>query len=297
VLLPICGRPVDDIRDSLAIADALLGRAPRSQPPEEALWAAGTQPVVGRESPIGVVSRGSVALRDMGYFVSRSPGGAHVVIHAGPHGYLNGGHAHAAALSLTVSLRGRPFLIDPGTACYTIDAELRERFRSTAFHNTLVLDGRSQSQPDGPFHWAGMAAGAALEWKSGDGFDYFVGTHDGYRPLEHKRHVLILHDHLLAVVDLIDGSGDHAVATHWHLDPRWTVELSGGQALLSWGSQRVELAVPQGTLEHFAGDEVTGLGWHSPVYGRIEPGSTLRISHRGTAPIWLAAIFSFARNS
>ena len=31
--------------------------------------------------------------------------------------------------------------------------------RSTALHNTLALDGRSQSMPSGPFHWAHVANG------------------------------------------------------------------------------------------------------------------------------------------
>jgi hypothetical protein len=44
----------------------------------------------------------STALADSGYFVSRSTRGDHLAIDAGRHGFLNGGHAHADALSMTL---------------------------------------------------------------------------------------------------------------------------------------------------------------------------------------------------
>ena len=73
------------------------------------------------------------------------------MLDAGPHGYRNGGHAHADALSLTLSIDGRPLLIDPGTSTYTMDSQLRDGMRSTASHNTVNVDGRSQSKPTARF--------------------------------------------------------------------------------------------------------------------------------------------------
>ena len=104
---------------------------------------------------------GSVALPEMGYYVSRSPSGEQLIVDAGAHGMANGGHAHADALSLTLSLRGLPLFIDPGTAFYTIDPASRDRFRSSALHNTVVVDGQPQSVPSGPFHWQRTANGVA----------------------------------------------------------------------------------------------------------------------------------------
>ena len=118
VLTPLTGRDVDDIRDSLAVAAALVARPDFAidRAPEEALWLLGPSAVASSavSPPPSITASG--ALPATGYYISRSPAGDHLVIDGGPHGYLNAGHAHADALSLTLTARGVPLLIDPGTA-------------------------------------------------------------------------------------------------------------------------------------------------------------------------------------
>ncbi|MEQ1726987.1 MAG: alginate lyase family protein [Vicinamibacterales bacterium] len=298
MLLPICGRVPDDIRDSLMEAAVLVNRPDFrvGDPPEEAFWmlahptlAPLLQQARALPAPEGVAS---AALPETGYYVSRSRAGDHLVVDAGPHGFANGGHAHADALSLTLGVRGVPLLIDPGTGSYTADAAARDRFRSSALHNTLLVDGRSQSTPAGPFQWASTASATAHIWRTGPGFDYLDASHDGYAPLLHRRHVLALHGDLLIVADLVEGTGTHEACVHWHLDPRWSADVTDRRALLRTAAERVELAVSSGRLERLTGG--TGspdVGWHAPVYGRIEPTSTLRISVRGPAPLWLVSVF------
>ena len=242
--------------------------------------------------------------------MSRSAAGDHLVVDGGAHGYQNAGHAHADALSLTLSVRGLPLLIDPGTGCYTADAAQRDRLRSTALHNTLMLDEAPQSVPRGPFHWARVADAHVARWRTNDGFDYFDGAHDGYAPIEHRRRVLALHGDLVVVADLVAGpsnaddaesrsstpaaspAGDgHAAAVHWHVDPRWTVDARGRQVTFTRAGERVGLAVPHGFVEAFVGDNATGLGWYSPAYGRVDRTTTIRVSHCGAAPFWIVSVF------
>ena len=302
---PMAGRAVDDIRDSLAIA-SVLTRQPDLQVgplPEEAYWllahpsfalAVADDGKARASDPIG-----SAALAETGYYVSRSAAGDHLVIDAGPHGYQNAGHAHADALSFIFNVRGLPFLIDTGTGCYTVEPEVRDRLRSTALHNTLTLDGQSQSTPAGAFHWEHAANGVARRWRTKAGFDYFAGAHDGYEGLEHRRHLLVLHGDLLVVADLVHptpASGARGVgAAHradvfWHIDPRWATAISGRRAQFRAMGERIEMVAPHGLVELFAGDE-GGLGWHAPIYGRLEPSAAVRISCSGTAPLWIATVF------
>ncbi|HEY2908069.1 MAG TPA: alginate lyase family protein [Vicinamibacterales bacterium] len=298
-LAPLGDRAADDLRDTLAVASVLVNREDLATGalPEEALWwlahpALRQDDRLAPSRPLRPSWSISAALPDCGYYVSRSARGDHLVIDGGQHGFKNGGHAHADALSLTLTLAGTPLLIDCGTACYTTNPEVRDRMRSSALHNTVVVDDRSQSIPSGPFHWSHVANGVVRRWRANDGFDYFDGAHDGYRPLVHRRHVLAMHGDLLVVADLIDGAGHHSAAVHWHIDPRWNVTVDGSRAVLTQNGERVEIVVPGGMLERFEGDAATGLGWHAPVYGRVEPTTTLRATQVGATPFWMISVFS-----
>jgi hypothetical protein len=298
-LTPIVERDPDDLRASLAVAAVLTGRPELQieEVPEEALWMLGPGATLGA-ARAATHTMASAALADTGYYISRSADGDHLLIDGGPHGYQNGGHAHADALSLTLAVRRVPLLIDPGTACYTADLAMRDRMRSTALHNTLVLDGRSQSLPDGPFHWSHVANGTVHRWRSCSGFDYFDGSHDGYRPVEHRRRVLVLHGDLVVVADFIDGAGTHSASVHWHLDPRWSVACTARAAAFtrtSEGGDRVGFCVPEGVVETFEADSANGLGWCSPAYGRVDPTTTIRVTREAPAPFWIASVFDLDR--
>ena len=300
LLLPIVQRRPDDVRDSLAIAGALVDRPDFviGGMPEESIWML-AHPALHAQSRLAValapgarpVAAGSTALAETGYYISRTRTGDHIVIDGGPHGYRNGGHAHADALSVTCSITRLPLLIDPGTGCYTVDATVRDRFRSTASHNTLEMDGRSQATARGPFQWSQRPEVRVHRWRTTEGFDYFEGAHDGYRPVEHRRRVVSLHGELLMVADFVDGSETHQAAVHWHVDPRWTVHVYDRSAILSTSADRIPFVIGQGRIDIFVGDKSSGLGWWSPAYGRVEPTTTIRISRQGVAPFWIVSAF------
>ena len=87
------------------------------------------------------------------------------------------------------------------------------------------------------------------------------------------------------------GDGPHNVQVHWHLDPGWGVEVSGRRVLLQSRGEQIQFAVSGGLIEHVPGTGHPGLGWHSPVYGRIEPTSAIRVVDSGTIPIWIVTVF------
>jgi hypothetical protein len=293
-LFPICGREAADASDSLGVAAWLLQDPSLAvgPPTEEALWMAGEEAASVRTPPGVPLAVRSISLEASGYTVCRSPRGDHLVFDAGPHGFLNGGHAHADALSIVLTVAGRPFLIDPGTASYTIDREARDRFRSTRLHNTLTLDGRSQSTPSGSFHWATTTAATRGAWRSAEGLDVVDGWHDGYAPIRHARAITARRGCWI-VEDRVEGGGRHRAELHWHVDPAWTVEVVDAalaRARHASGA-RVWIVSPDAPLERFTGSTMSPeLGWHSPVYGVVEPCTTLRAAREAEAPFGIRTV-------
>jgi len=202
----------------------------------------------------------------------------------GPHGYLSiAAHAHADALSVELRYGGVDILADPGTYCYHGEPEWRSYFRSTLGHNTLMLDGRSQSAAGGPFLWLRQARTTELEVEDiGDAVEW-TAEHDGYQslgsPARHRRCVRL--DRACRIVDIVDEiiGGSHEACLAFHLGPDVHAELDGATASLSWpapapGEARLELPQAlQWRLHRGETDPV--IGWYSPGLGRRVPAFTL----------------------
>jgi hypothetical protein len=301
MLWPIAGRPCDDIRDSLGVAAVVLCR-PELAPwgvPEEVFWIAGRtafeqEPYVDAHRAMASPPR-TRAFTDTGYVAMRDGAGGHLIFDVGPHGYMNGGHAHADALSVTLSVAGGALLVDPGTSTYTVNPPLRDRLRRSENHNTLTLDGRSPSIPAGPFHWETRADARLGALRQNPAFDWVEGTHDGYIGNRHRRTVLRTPSGEWLIVDEVLGRGRHTADLHWHFDPSWTVIADNSSRLraMHLDGRSAWIAHDDATVSLLHGDEVSGLGWFAPVYGTLLPTWTARVSRAAAAPFamttWIAS--------
>ena len=300
MLWPIAGRECQDVRDSLALAAVVLSRPDLTSwgVPEEVFWIAG-RTAVERAPALEGQARDrrqveSRTLADTGYIVVRDHSGGHAVLDAGVQGYMNGGHAHADALALTLTLGNRPFLVDPGTSTYTMDPRLRDRMRSSMNHNTVIVDGRPQAIPAGPFQWHTRADARVQASRHNPAFDWVEAAHDGYAPIGHRRSLLRADHAGWLVVDEILGKGRHQAAAHWHFDPAWMVasdgpgrvrarHLDGGVAWLLHDA---------GDTRLLHGDEDSGLGWFAPTYGTLLRTWTAAVTRDGVVPFALVTWIS-----
>ena len=274
--------PADASSTLSALAAALDDPGLAVLPPgPEVYWILGERPrtTMAANGPARWPSR---AFDASGYFVSRSDRG-HLVFDAGPHGFLNGGHAHADALSIVLSVGGRPLLVDAGTATYTMDDPTRDRFRSADLHNTVTVDGHEPAQPRGPFHWARTVDARLLVARSGPDGDFAAGMHEGYGfPI--LRAVLTMPATGWLVVDALWPSTPVAIDTRWHLHPSWTATpAEHGFALAHASGATLALATT-------VGDRAIGVEpAYSGDYGRIESTSVLRTSLNASGPVVMAA--------
>ncbi|MGC2238025.1 MAG: alginate lyase family protein [Pyrinomonadaceae bacterium] len=167
----------------------------------------------------------SKGFADGGYFVMRDGWAEtdnYLLVDCGEVGALSGGHGHADALSINLAIGGETKLIDSGTYTYHESTEMRDFFRSTMGHNTLMIDGKSQSEPGGKFNWKTKANSKLQSWISQDRFDYFEGAHDGYErlsnPATHTRSILFLKNDYWIMRDLVETVGEHDYGLNYHFN-------------------------------------------------------------------------------
>jgi Heparinase II/III-like protein/Heparinase II/III N-terminus len=274
----------------LAVGDAIFGRLdwwPRIAPDAGSsiigALAGRTRQISGRptQRPWRFADAGTTLLRTTGgqapEIFCRCDGG--------PHGYLSiAAHAHADALSVEVRYGGVDILADPGTYCYHGEPAWRSYFRSTIAHNTVELDGQSQSSDGGPFLWLRHANAQEIDVRDLGEVAEWTAEHDGYLSLDpaarHRRTVRL--DRVarsLDIVDQIDGGG-HDVHLAFHLGPDVQAELNGDCAVLRWpdasppGAARLELPGRLRWSLH-RGETDPILGWYSSGLGRRVPAVTL----------------------
>jgi hypothetical protein len=244
-LLPLDGSPPTSYRPVLSTAAVLYRRADYAAISEEfaeqTLWllgpsAAGEFDRLDRRSPDAT----SRAFRDGGFLVMRddwTETSNYLMLDAGPHGFKSAGHGHADALSIVVSVAGHPILVDPGTGVYVSADSERNRFRGTAAHNTVTVDGASSSEPsDKPFQWRTMANSSVHEWRTSETFDHADVSHDGFArldaPAQHRRSILYIKGEYWAVRDRILSDGLHDIAAHFHFASDVSPRCEGPHTLI-----------------------------------------------------------------
>lgn len=225
----------------------------------------------------------------------------HVVMDAGPLGYLGlAAHGHADALSLTLSVGGKPFLVDPGTYAYHTEKKWRDYFRGTSAHNTVRVDRCDQSVSVGNFMWRQHARVYGVETKNSDRMDQLVASHDGYKhlpnPVEHQRSVTLdkVRD-TLRIIDRLESSGEHLIERFWHFHPQCQVGIHEGVVIVTRDGLRLELSSPsrESVVRLYRGDEEVPLGWYSHRFDVKEETSTVVFVDTITGTQQLVTLISF----
>jgi hypothetical protein len=220
-LFPLVERGQCDPRGTFAVAAAMFGRGDFAEAAggmtPDVPWLMGEEGVraftaATPSTPAGVVSRMFPA---GGYAVMRTgwdPNAHQMIVDVGPLGCsFSAGHGHADLLSIQCSAFGEPVLVDAGTYCYTPEAEWRNYFRGTAAHSTVMLDGRDQVEPEGPFGWQSRPHVHLREWRSNAECDFVDASHTSYDGITHRRRVMFIKPDYWVVVD--DVTADLKVGT------------------------------------------------------------------------------------
>src|SRR6266536_1178830 len=252
---------------------------------EDVLWQLGIEGLLSAKGMrTKAVALSSQAFDQAGYYVLRSGARTHVFVSCADIGMKGsyGGHAHNDCLSFELFHQDSTYITDSGTYIYGGDPEWRNRFRSTAFHNTARIDGCEINRFDEAelFGMNNDAKPQVSEWRSTPEFDFLSAAHFGYQhlpqPVVHRRDFLL--DKLagtLVVRDVFEGSGEHSYEVFLHLGPEVAAEqLDEQRFVLRSPKSRIELSFQGSGCWRADLQE----GWVSARYGLKRPTRRLRIS-------------------
>ena len=225
----------------------------------------------------------SLTLEDGGLTVLRG-GGCRTLFDHGPHGYLSlAAHGHADALGIDFALGEHRLVSDPGVGSYFARPDVRNAFRGTGFHATVMVDGTDSSEAGGPFLWTTHARSTLLHF---DPAGAAIAEHDGYTrladPVMHRRAVVLIGDDgALLVVDRLQAAGSHRYSQRWPFHPTLDVEDQSERHVVVRGDRAGALLLFSATRECdirvVRGEGSPLLGWWS---GRLE----------SFVPSWLASV-------
>lgn len=306
-LLPLVRREPGDYRGLFSTAAVLLGKPQfawaAAEVAPETLWLLGSQAMNSssihepESSPQGELR----CFREGGYVVMRSSweGRAHhLILDTGPLGCgVSGGHGHADLLSVQCSSFGENFLVDAGTFCYTANAAWRKFFRSSQAHSTVMMDGRGQAEPNGPFSWHSRPSAHLLNCTSRPGCCMAEAEHDAWGSLEdpviHRRRVVFIDKHYWLIIDDLSGRTEHRIDLRYQFAPMpaeaedhgWVRARGKASALLVKAFSNVPLAttIAQGQL-------FPPVGWYSPNYGQKVPAPALTFSAIAVLPLRIVTL-------
>lgn len=226
---------------------------------------------------------------------------AELLFFAIPNGIFGkGSHTHNDKLSFVLRINDQEILCDSGTGCYSRDIATRNRFRNTAAHNTLMLDGTEQNRifagPRGLFILGNEAAVTPIQEGKDERSVFLRASHAGYRSLGvmHTRTVRIAEGESAFVIeDELDGQGVHDFELNFQFAPNRNAEVTqveNGISCRVLGDLPVQFNVagPAGLQGEMRPSLI------STTYGATVPSSRVHVSGRTAVPACITTHISWS---
>lgn len=235
--MPVEKRHTLRVSNLIGLGDALFGETTRGDVTDAAWYglnAGGNH--AARKSCIRVFPHSGLA-------IARKDA-TEVILCAIPNGiHGNGSHTHNDKLSIIARLGGAELFCDSGVLFYTRDASMRNMYRSTSAHNTIMVDGLEQNviNLDKKFLFCigNDAQVSNIEVKEADNESLLSASHSGYKRIGvlHRRTVRVRAGDEFVIEDELQGEGTHEFQSSFHLPSGWCVDAR------SHDDKRIELRI------------------------------------------------------
>lgn len=195
------------------------------------------------------------------------------------------GHGHCDALSFELSWRGRPMFVNAGTGQY--QGALRSYFRSTAAHNTVMIDDKEQSQC-----WGEHRVARRITEVSGSCGDSWVeGSLKTCCGKPQKRR-MELHENMVTILDQVKGRAKayFRLAPEYRFLPQYHRILIKNKSGVTVGEM---LALPSDDVTLYTEGDVCS---YAPEFGKILKVPALEIAWDGDGTDHEIRIFFWQRD-
>jgi uncharacterized heparinase superfamily protein len=203
-------------------------------------------------------------------------------------------HAHSDTFGFEVSVDTLRMVVDSGVSQYA-SGPLRDYYRSTRAHSTVMVDGAEQSEC-----WSSFRVGRRAHVVDGRREKTalargFSAAHTGFDHLSpgvrHRRRFLLVAGRAWLIVDELLGEGQHRWETFLHLHPDVQFESRQSGHAIRRGDASLGIAWFGVAPPHLVtGQESPLQGWYAPAFGRDVPSPTLVSAGSGPLPVcfgWL----------
>lgn len=217
-----------------------------------------------------------VAFKEAGYYCLKNDN-LKLVLDAGEIGpeYMPG-HGHCDGLSFELSWNGQPLFVNSGTGLY--QGPLRSYFRSTAAHNTVVIDGEEQSMC-----WGEHRVGKRIHHVSGAcGENWVKGSLTTCTGRHHARKISVKKEEegfCLWILDKVEGQA----TAYLHLAPEYEYRQKGQTILVKYAGRDIrrvcEIRVEDADQIKIHKEGI--LCSYAPEFGKIIQKQVLQISWDG----------------
>ena len=135
-------------------------------------------------------------------------------------------HGHADLLSFTLSVHGKPVLIDSGFYTFSSSPRWHGYCRDVEGHNTIRVDGKSQAKLNIHNAWSCVATPGPIRRQTIGPFEVVEGSHSGFyrapKVGRHNRTIVWKRGAYWLIIDRLEGSGEHLVEAFFHFAPGYS---------------------------------------------------------------------------
>lgn len=211
-----------------------------------------------------------------------------------------GNHKHNDQLSFELFLNNIPIIVDPGSYVYTSNPEMRNKFRSVKYHNTLCIDNLEQNKFKDEWLFRTIKQGnqKTLYWEFNEEITLYLGEYDYLshilvpfhvtlgeeredkkklgKKLKHQRMFILGKDNYLLIIDFVDSEKDRDLSWKFCCDPEIKVNMYSKGFILNYSETRIFMEIPDKITKKEILDE-----WYSPSYGIKLSANHIRLETKG----------------